>query len=302
MSPTLGAILAVFLLAYGAVALFAARRPLLARLATREALRRKGQSLLVVAGLMVGTATVTAALIAADSVGDSSVNAFAYQNWSYTDLTVMANNRFFPRDVADRLATGPEVRRVTDGVAGGIELVGSAADLSTRQGSSRVTIVGFDPAAQAPFGAFVLTDGRRTLGSDLGPQRVLLSRTLAEKLDSKPGDRFRVTLQSADGTQPSDAGLQPQVALRVGGIARQEGPGAYTLGAVVFAPLEIVQRLAGTDQINVVRISVPGGIRDTLEEGRRAAPVIRRAVQALRATAPLAVREAKAQEVDNATQ
>ncbi|MDP8957577.1 MAG: ABC transporter permease [Actinomycetota bacterium] len=300
MSPALGAVLGVFLLSYGAVALFAARRPLLAKLAAREALRRKGQSLLVVAGLMVGTATVTAALIAADSVGDSSVNAFAYRNWSYTDLTVTANNRLFPREVAGRLAAHPEVRRVTDGVAGGLELVGSAADLSTRQGSSRVTIVGFDPSEQRPFGAFVLTDGRRTFGTDLGPQRVLLSRTLADKLDARPEDRFRVTLQSADGQQPSDEGLQPQVALRVGGIARQEGPGAYTLGAVVFAPLDIVHRLADTDQINVVRISVPGGIRDTLEESRRAAPVLREAVQGLGGTAPLRVREAKAQEVENA--
>ncbi|HEX2069732.1 MAG TPA: FtsX-like permease family protein [Actinomycetota bacterium] len=302
MSPALGAILAVFLVAYGSVAVFAARRPLLARLAAREALRRKGQSLLVVAGLMVGTATVTAALIAADSVGDSSVNAFAYQNWSYTDITVVSGNRFFPRDVADRLAADQEVRRVTDGVSPGIELVGSAADLSTKQGSSRVTIVGFDPSVQQPFGAFVLTDGRRTFGSDLGPQRVLLSRTLADKLGSRPGDRFRVTLESKDEPQAGEGELQAQVALRVGGIARQEGPGAYTLGAVVFAPLDIVQRLAGTDQINVVRVSVPGGIRDTLDEARRAAPVIRRAVQELGAPVPLAVRDAKAQEVETATE
>lgn len=301
MSPALAAILAVFLLAYGAVAVFAARRPLLARLAAREALRRKGQSLLVVAGLMVGTATVTAALIAADSVGDSSVNAFAYQNWSYTDITVMSSNRFFPRDVADRLAADQKVQRVTDGVAPGIELVGSVADLSTRQGSSRVTIVGFDPFAQRPFGAFVLTDGRRTFGSDLGPQRVLLSRTLADKLDARPGDRFLVTLQSGDDPQAGDAPLQARVALRVGGIARQEGPGAYTLGAVVFAPLDLVQRLAGTDQINVVRISVPGGIRDTLEEAGRAVPVIRRTVKEFGAPVPLAVRDAKVQEVETAT-
>ena len=300
MSPALGAILAVFFLAYGAVAVFAIRRPLLGKLAAREALRRKGQSLLVVAGLMVGTATVTAALIAADSVGDSSVNAFAYQNWSYTDLTVTASNRFFPGDVADRLARNPEVTGVTDGVAGGIELVGSAADLTTRQGSSRVTIVGFDANRQRPFGAYVLTDGRRTFGSDLGPHDVVLSRTLADKLGSRPGDRFRVTLESAAGAPRGEAAPEPEVTLRVAGIARQEGPGAYTLGSVVFAPLPTVQQLARTDQINVVRVSVPGGIRGTLETGRRAAPVLRRTIQALDVPAPLAVREAKTQEVESA--
>ena len=300
MSPALGAILGLFLLAYGAVAVFAVRHPLLAKLAAREAVRRKGQSMLVVAGLMVGTATISAALIAGDSVGDSSVNAFAYQNWSYTDLTVTASTGFFPPDVARRLADSPEVRRVTDGVSAGIVLVGSAADLTTRQGSSRVTVVGFDPAGQMPFGAYVLTDGSRTFGSDLGPGDVLVSRTLADKLDTRPGDRFRVTVESASG-QPAGGGPpETAVPLRVAGIARQEGPGAYTLGAVVFAPLATVQGVAHTDQINVVRVSAPGGIRDTLEAAHQAAAVIRRTAQGLGETAPLTVREAKAQDVENA--
>ena len=63
--------------------------------------------LLVVAGLMVGTATITAALVAADSVGDSTLDAFAFRNWGRVDLTVTARNQFFPRDVADRLAGSP---------------------------------------------------------------------------------------------------------------------------------------------------------------------------------------------------
>jgi hypothetical protein len=46
----------LFLLAYGAVGLVALRRRLLARLALREAVRRRGQSVLVVAGLMIGAA------------------------------------------------------------------------------------------------------------------------------------------------------------------------------------------------------------------------------------------------------
>ena len=48
---------------------------------------------------MVGTATITAALIAADSVSDSAVDAFALRNWGYVDLTVGASNQYFPQDV-----------------------------------------------------------------------------------------------------------------------------------------------------------------------------------------------------------
>src|SRR5438093_1261367 len=181
MSPILLFVLRLCLLAYGAVAVFALRHRLLGRLAYREAVRRRGQALLVVAGLMVGTATITAALIAADSVGDSSVDAFALRNWGYVDLTVGSANRFFSKDVADQLAFDPDVKRVSDGVAAGIEVYGSTSDLTARQGTSGVTLVGFDPAAQRPFGAFTLVSGRQTYGTELAPGDLLLSRVLAEK-------------------------------------------------------------------------------------------------------------------------
>lgn len=298
MNPGLAVVLLLFVLAYGAVAVFAIRRPLLGRLAIREAIRRKGQSLLVVAGLMVGTATITAALIAADSVGDSAVDAFAYGNWHHVDLTVTATNRTFPKEVADRLAESPSLRPHVDGVAAGIDLVGSAADLTSRQGSSRVTLVGFDPAAQPPFGAFVLLDGRSTYGEDMAPNGVLLSRTLADKLDARVGDLLVVSLES------SALGSAEPVQLRVAGIARQEGPSAYTLGSVVFAPLRTAQRVAGTNEINIVRVSAPGEVRDSLDAARRAKPVLDQEADALRRdfSIPLEVREAKARDVENSTE
>src|SRR5258708_14095555 len=66
MSPVVLSLAGLFVLAYGAVAIFALRHRVLGRLALREAVRRKGQSLLVVAGLMVGTAAITAARVAPD--------------------------------------------------------------------------------------------------------------------------------------------------------------------------------------------------------------------------------------------
>lgn len=297
MSPGLGVVLFLFALAYGTVVWFAVRRPLLARLAVREAVRRRGQSLLVVAGLMVGTAAITAALVGADSVTDSAVDAFAYRNWGHVDLTVTAANQLFPEDVADRLAASPALARVVDGVAAGLELVGSASDLDTRQGASGVILVGFDPGAQRPLGAYVLTSGRRTFGRDLGPADVLVSRVLADKLAARAGDRLRVSVETGKTLPP-----QRTQELRVAGIARSEGPGAYTLGSVVFAPLGTAQRVAGTDRINIVRVSAPGGVRDSLEAARRAAPVLEQEVRRLGGAAPLTVSEAKASEARSATE
>jgi putative ABC transport system permease protein len=295
MSPILLFVLLLFVLAYGAVGVFALRHRLLGRLAYREAVRRRGQAMLVVAGLMVGTATITAALVAADSVGDSAVDAFALRNWGYVDLTVGSSNRFFSTDVADRLASDPSVQRVTDGVAAGIEVYGSTSDLTTRQGTSGVTLVGFDPASQRPFGAYTLLSGRQTYGAELVPGQVLLSRVLAGKLGAVAGDRLTFQLES----QGAPAGSAP-VQLRVAGVVKLDGPGGYTLSSVVFAPLETAQALVGTDQVNIIRISAPGGIRDSVSAAKAAAPVIRRAVNALGAEVPLRVTEAKAREIDEA--
>ena len=301
MSPLLAFVLLLFALAYGAVAVFAFRHKLLGRLAYREAIRRRGQALLVVAGLMIGTATITAALVSADSVGDSSVDAFAYRNWGYVDLTVGASNRFFSKDAAAQLASKPEVRRVTDGVAAGIEAYGSTSDLTTRQGTSGVTLVGFDPGAQRPFGAYTLLSGRRTYGTDLLPGQVLLSRVLADKLNVRAGDRLAFGGESQGPNTLGARSGAPPVELRVAGVAKLEGPGGYTLSSVVFAPLETAQRLLGTDQINVIWISAPGGIRDSGPAAEAAAPVLRRAVKSLDAGVRLIVTEAKAREADAAT-
>jgi putative ABC transport system permease protein len=292
VNPVLACLVGLFALGYGPVAVFALRHRELGRLAVREAVRRKGQSLLVVAGLMVGTAAITAALVAADSAQDSSL-AMPLRNWGSVDLTVTGGNQFFPTDVAARLAADQAVARVTDGVSAGIDLAGSASDLGTRESASQITLVGFDPSAQKPFGAYVLTTGRRTLGQDLAPDDVLLSRVLAGKLGARTGDRVHVSVNTA-----GSAGSAP-VDLRVAGIAQPEGPGGYTLGSVVFARLETAQRIASTDQINIIRISTPGGIRDSVAAAHRAAPVVERAVAALGSQVPLQVREAKASDIAN---
>jgi putative ABC transport system permease protein len=291
MSPVVIAAAGLFVLAYGAVAIFTFRHGHLGRLAMREAARRKGQTLLVVTGLMVGTAAITAALVAADSVDATSLD-LGFRNWGFVDLTVTAGSGFFPPDVATRLAASPAVAKVTDGVAPGIDLSASVSDLDTRQGAS-IRLVGFDPRSQAPFGAYVLTTGRRTVGRDLAPDGVLLSRVLADKLGARPGDRVHVSV--AAGGPGAGAALD----LRVAGIAREQGPGGYTLGSVVFAPLGTAQRITGTDRINVVWISAPGGIRGSLAAAHRAAPVVEHAVAALGSRIPLQVQEAKAGEIDN---
>jgi len=55
-------VIGLFVLVYAALLILAIRRPLLARLALREAVRRPGQSAVVVLGLMIGTMAIFAVI------------------------------------------------------------------------------------------------------------------------------------------------------------------------------------------------------------------------------------------------
>lgn len=263
----------MFVVSYGAVAVYAVKHRLLARVAVREATRRPVQSLLVIGGLMVGTATITAGLVAADSVADSVTDSIVYRNFGHIDMTVADGGRPFSTEVAEALASSPDVQQVTDGVSAGIELNVSVANLDARRGASNVTLAGFDPATQESFGEFTLADGGTTLGGDLGRGGVLVSRRLAEKIEASTGDRIHVSFESPVGTQSSE--------FSVAGVARSQGPGAYTLGPAVFAPLETAQEILGPGQINVVRLSALGGVRDSLDDAAVAVPIVSEAARAL---------------------
>ncbi len=259
-----GALLAVgglFLLVYVPLAVLAWRRPLLARFAWRESVRSRGQLVLLVVGLMVGTASITGSMVGADT-GTQSQARYYDQRLGSVDLTVTASGgRSFPLQVAQRLASDQSLSHYVDGVQAGLEMPASVGDLDQRLGRSDVLMVGFDPTAQTRFGAYMLSDGRRTFGSELAPGDVLLSAALASALDARAGDRLRISTGS----------IAPGADLRVSGIAVETGPGAYGSRLAVFMPLATAQVVANDTGINVVRFAAVGGTPNDLGPARRAA-------------------------------
>jgi putative ABC transport system permease protein len=278
-------LIGLFVLTYGALAVIASRRPLLARLAYREAAHRPWQTALVIAGLTVGTALILMAQINGDSMSDT-LRAATYKSWGRVDLLVTANGDFFSSDVTAQLAADPRVNGSVRAIQSGVEVVGSVADLDQRLDKATVRLIAFDPKTQAPFGSFSLTDGRTTTGSDLGATGVLLSQSLADSLQSKSGDRLEVTFGQVV------AGYQ------VVGIARSEGPGAYGSQPAMFATLDAIAPLTGLGRINVVRISAPGDGQIELQNGQRMAPAVTAGLQRAQDGAGLAVRTAKADDVN----
>jgi len=278
-------LIGLFVLTYGVLVVIASRRPLLARLAYREAVRSPWQTALVIAGLTVGTALILMAQINGDSMSNT-LTAATYKSWGRVDLLVTANGDFFGSDVTARLAADQRVHGSVRGVQSGVEVLGTVADLDRSLDQPTVRLIGFDPQAQATFGSFTLSDGDSTTGTNLGLGDVLLSQSLADSLQARSGDTLHVTFG------------QESVAYRVAGLARSEGPGAYGSQPALFGTLDAFAPLTGAGRINVVRISAFGDGSTELENSQRIAPAIANALHDVAGSVGLAVRTAKADDVN----
>jgi len=84
-------LLAVFLFGLVLVLYQALRRPVLRRLAVRDATRRPKETMLVIAGSLLGTALITGSFIVGDTL-DSSIKATAYKQLGPVDEIVRAPN------------------------------------------------------------------------------------------------------------------------------------------------------------------------------------------------------------------
>jgi putative ABC transport system permease protein len=284
---------AVFVAIHAALVVLAVRRRFIARLAVREVVRRGRRSVLVVVGLAIGSAGIAAALIAGDAVDESAL-VNAYRSWGGTDIVVTAaDGAPFPAAVAEELRAAPEVAATVDGVQGGFELVAPVASPAHRRADNDVRIIGFDPAAQERFGAYVLDDGTRTHGEDLPAGHVLVTERLASSLEVGAGDPVSLVLPT--GTHD----------VTVGGVVRAEDAGAYGLRPAVHAPLDALAPLTA-DQVNVVRVSAVGDVRGGVDASPAARAAVEDALTGITpavAGSPLAleVREVKAADVESAT-
>jgi putative ABC transport system permease protein len=285
----------LFVVAYATLALLALWRPLYARIAIREATRRPWQSALVVAGLMIGSGAILVSEALQNST-DDSLTAGMFQAWGRVDLTVSRpDTGFFDPTLAQTLATDRQVRHSAVGIQAGVELVGSVADLGRGSNNAFVRVIGFDPATQPAFGRFYLDDGAQTSGENLNAGQVFIGQSLATTIGAKVGDHLRVSIGQSDGQAKTGD-------LAVAGVLAPIGPGSYGLRPAVFAPLQTMTGLIGTQQINIIRIAAPGDGQAELDAGRRLVPIVAAALTRLPEASQLQVREAKANDITAAQQ
>jgi ABC-type lipoprotein release transport system permease subunit len=242
----LAVLLGVFVLAYLAIAVGIARRPLIGRIAFREASRRLGQTAVLVVGLMIAGAAIFSVQVLFDSMYETN-RAQVLQGWGRDDIEVSAGGAYFDATMAQRIATDPAMCRCIAGIQNAIVTSGSVVDITREAGRPNVQITGLDLSAEQRFGPFELAGGNATPGDQLTSGGVFLSQPLANSIGAQTGDRLRVT-----------AGGAGSVDVMVAGIARRASAGAYGFELSMFASLKTVQQMEGREGVNLIRVSAPG--------------------------------------------
>jgi putative ABC transport system permease protein len=215
-----------------AVAIEMVRRPILARMATRNAVRRPRQTSTVVAGLMVGTAIISAALVAGGSAA-SAIRGYVYQSLGDIDESVAIEGYpYFPQAVYDAFRSSQALDGHFDAVAANAIWGAAIDDPRTDLFEPNIALVGFEPQRDAGFGDFELKGGGHWSGADLQPGSLILTDITANALDAKVGDKVTLSF-----TPPIDP-ILPDLQMFSGNVTSAQAPGPLgpILGPVQPAP------------------------------------------------------------------
>src|SRR5918993_1535906 len=230
------------------LASLAARDRISFRMAVRNIPRRKAQSALIVAGLMLATVLFSAAFTTGDTL-TNSLRAQALENIGGVDVVVRAKQpesgsavafgpgagvaqapeareRYFDAkladEVRDRLADEENVAGVAPLAKESVPVTAPKTDLS----EPRVDVLGVDATSMKRFDQLTAASGETFSVANLGDNEVYVSRETAAGLDAGVGDSIEVSLvrPAAEPRGETPPGPQSQ--------RRSDGPTQVSSGRV----------------------------------------------------------------------
>src|SRR2546426_264215 len=238
------------------VSILIAARPLLARLAARNIRRRTTRVVIVLLGLLVGTAVISSSLVVGDTlsyifledvyvrlgaVDEIVSNEFGGQLFSFaeTNLTLIR------ADLA--LANSP-----IDGAAPTLLKVMPVRNVAGNKGNQQITVIGLNASYEGAFGPLTRRDGRSVDTDSLRPGEVFANARAAADLNATPGQDLTLFYGTTN---------QTLVHRTVADIIRDEGTASYERRAILFMDLRRAQTsFRENGSINLIRVSNVGGV------------------------------------------
>ncbi|MCK5561159.1 MAG: hypothetical protein KAJ51_11215, partial [Thermoplasmata archaeon] len=148
MDGTLLILLIIVIIVTLIIATLAVTNRIIFKMAVRNFTRRKAQSVIVIAGLMIGTAIISASLVVQDTMTYAfevdvyrSLGEIDEEIWGLNQYgTVVYFNESIYDEIAFSLSPVPEI----EAVAPVISDLGSVFDLNTMLGEPRASLLGLD--------------------------------------------------------------------------------------------------------------------------------------------------------------
>ncbi len=278
------------------MAILIAVRPLLARLAARNIGRRKSRVLIVVAGLLVGTAIISSSLVVGDTLSyifledvyvrlgaiDERVsNAFNGQLFSFGESNFTA--------IVGDLAAG---NSPVDGVAPALLKVMPVRNVAGNKGNQQITVIGLNASYESAFGPLTAEDGRSVDVGGLRPGEAYANERAVGDLNATVGHDLTLFYGTTN---------QTLVHVIVAGIVRDEGKAAYERDPILFMGLRRAQTAFNeTGAINLIRVSNRGDVAGGVPFSDEVTQDIRLSIA--NRHLPLHVEEVKADQIAQAVQ
>lgn len=247
------------------------RMQILLKMGLRNVSRRKVNTLIVVFGLMIGTAIISGSLV----VGDTLENMFTkgvYDSLDETDEVIFTYDgngsfAFFNyteyENIEQYAANDPTLADNVEDMSPEAHYGVSVFDTNTQLSQASVTLMGFDYSESETFGKLETTKGEKVTEEDLLQNEIYVNELLADEIDAKAGDSMIVFFG------------ENQMVFTVKAVVKNEGRAAYGQlygafgsdgGMNIFMPLDRVQLLIGQPgKINLIKVSNQGGVRDSVD-------------------------------------
>lgn len=233
-----------------------ARKPILRRLAVRNAVRRPREATLVVLGSLLGAAIITGSAVVGDTM-DASIRQAARQHLGPIDELVVARTASEWRSVGGRLRDLPTSK--VDGV-----LPLATFDAATTAGRGRdlrtapnTQVVGFDFEAARAFGRAPTSTG--VSGPSPSPGHAAITADLADALRIRVGSRIDVYAYGRPWLLTVDR-ILPRLGLAGFSLANPQEARNVLVAPSMFARLVRSRLDRGAPPAWLVAVSNRGGI------------------------------------------
>lgn len=246
--------LGVFLFILSIILILMLQNRIILKMAVRNMLRRKVNTIIVVLGLMVGTAIISSALVIGDTM-DSMIESAVLDGYYTTDEIIIGRNLigepdYFNETVYDEVVDGFNSSRYIDGISKHIMDIVSVMDLTSKSYEPTVNFYGIDFEHGENFGAFISKDGGRIKG--LSNTEIMIGESTAKKLNAKAGDSITVFAFNRSWNFTLTYVLEKEE--------------RASSGVGIFVSIEMAQvMLNKTGEINQILISNKGGVYEGMK-------------------------------------